>query len=140
MVLYIRHTYIYNSIYRVPRTAVELHLPGLIGSASHTNMQKIRIIVFLNRLHIYLHTNKTLMHNSLYVFNSWGKILSHKTMQYSYSKKMFTRKVKPIRITCVRVSGGLLYKVLKLRLIPRKHECPTHDISICHFFLITDRQ
>jgi hypothetical protein len=30
------------------------------------------------RLHIYLRTNKTLIHNSLYVFDNWGKNLSHK--------------------------------------------------------------
>ena len=30
------------------------------------------------RLHIYLHTNKTLIHNSIYVFDNWGKNLSHK--------------------------------------------------------------
>ena len=34
-------------------TIVELHLSGLIGTVSHPNMQKIRIIVlfFQNRLH-----------------------------------------------------------------------------------------
>ena len=65
---------------------VELHLPGLIGTASHPVIQKIRIIGFLfeNRLHwqlevgkkftngcfrvqIYLRANKTLVHNSLFV-------------------------------------------------------------------------
>jgi hypothetical protein len=29
------------------------------------------------RLHIYLCTNKTSIHNSSYVFEKWGKILSH---------------------------------------------------------------
>ena len=62
-------------------------------------MQKIRIIrfFFLNsvhwqlevekktsqmtlRLHIYLRTNKTLIHISLYAFDSCGKNLIHKKM------------------------------------------------------------
>jgi hypothetical protein len=29
------------------------------------------------RLHIYLHTNKTSVHSPLYVFDNWGKSLSH---------------------------------------------------------------
>jgi hypothetical protein len=49
-------------------------------------------------LHIYLLTNKTLIHNSLYVFDKWGKNLSHKKMSYNYSRTMFTRRAKPIRI------------------------------------------
>jgi hypothetical protein len=94
-------------------------------------MQKIRIITFffenrlntgslkwkkklyerLFRLHIYLRTNNTLIRNSLYEFDSCGKNLSHKKMQYNYSTKMFTRKAKPIRITSVRIRGVLLYCV-----------------------------
>jgi len=31
-------------------------------------------------LHIYLCTNKTLIHNFLHVFENWGKNLSHKNM------------------------------------------------------------
>jgi hypothetical protein len=50
------------------------------------------------RLHIYLCTDTILTHNSLYVFDNWGKNLSHKMMQYNYSKKMFTGRVKPFRI------------------------------------------
>jgi hypothetical protein len=72
---------------------VELHLSGLIATASHPDMQKIRTIRFFfeNRVHwqlevekystngyfrlrIYLRTNTTLIRNSLYVFDSWGKI------------------------------------------------------------------
>ena len=34
-----------------------------------------------------------------------GKYLSHNRMQYNYSTEMFTRRVKPIRITSVRISG-----------------------------------
>ena len=30
------------------------------------------------RLHIYVRTNKTLLHNSVYVFDKWGKNLSHR--------------------------------------------------------------
>jgi len=47
------------------------------------------------RLLIYLHTNKTI-HNALYVFDKWGKYLRYKKMQYNYSKKMFTRRAKPV--------------------------------------------
>jgi len=43
------------------------------------------------RLHIYLRASKTLMHNFFYIFGNWGKIFGHKTMQYNYSKKMFTK-------------------------------------------------
>jgi hypothetical protein len=39
------------------------------------------------------------MHKSLYVFDSWGNSLNHKKVQYNYSKKMFTGRAKPIRIT-----------------------------------------
>jgi hypothetical protein len=79
---------------------VELRLSGLTGTASHLDMQRIRIIGFFFenklhwqsevekdistngcfRVHIYLRTNKTLIHNSLYVFDNWGKNLSHKKM------------------------------------------------------------
>jgi hypothetical protein len=74
---------------------VEFHLSGLIGTASYPDipdMQKIRITGFFleNRLqwqfeveknstngyfglHIYLRTNKTLIHNSLHVFDNLGK-------------------------------------------------------------------
>jgi hypothetical protein len=45
------------------------------------------------RLHIYLLINTTLIHNSLYVFDSWGEYLSRKKELYRYSKKMFTRRV-----------------------------------------------
>jgi hypothetical protein len=50
------------------------------------------------RLHIYLRITKTLVHNSLYVFDKQGKNLSHKKMQYSYSKKMFTGRAETIWI------------------------------------------
>jgi hypothetical protein len=33
-----------------------------------------------SRIHIYLLTNKTLIHKSLYVFDNWRKNLSHKKM------------------------------------------------------------
>ena len=50
-------------------------------------------------LHIYLRTNTTLIHNSLYVFDDCGGgDLSRKYMQCNYSKKMFTERVKPFRI------------------------------------------
>ena len=86
-------------------------------ATSHPDMQKFQIIEFFFengphwqfeveknctngslRLHIYLLTNTTLIHNSLCVFDSWGENLSHKKVQYSYSKKMFTRRAKPFRI------------------------------------------
>jgi len=75
---------------------VELHLSRLTGTAIHPDMQKIRIFGFFlkNSLHwpfedkkksanacckprIYLRTNKTLIHNSLYVFDNWEKHLSY---------------------------------------------------------------
>jgi hypothetical protein len=37
-----------------------------------------------------------------------GKNLSHKKVQYIYSKKRFTRRAKPIRIISVRMGGVLL--------------------------------
>ena len=43
------------------------------------------------RLHIYLRTNKTI-HNSLYVFDNWGKNLSHKRINKIYSKQIFTER------------------------------------------------
>ena len=78
------------------RSTVEFHLPGLLGSTYHPDMQKIRIIGFFFenslhlqpeveknspygsfRLHLYLHTNKTI-YNFVCVFEKWVKILSHK--------------------------------------------------------------
>ena len=74
---------------------VKLHLSGLIGTDSHPDMQKIRIIVFFfeNRLHlqsevvkeflqthIYLRANEVLIRNSLLAFDKWRKNLSHKKM------------------------------------------------------------
>ena len=76
---------------RVSRTTTaELHLSGLNGTARHPNMQKIRTTDFSLKtgyfgslkwkrmskncyftLHIYLCTNKTLIHNFLYVFDNW---------------------------------------------------------------------
>jgi len=49
---YIRTTYVHTYIYGEAST-VELHLSGLIGTASHPDMQKIRMIGFFfeNRLH-----------------------------------------------------------------------------------------
>jgi len=50
------------------------------------------------RLHIYLRTNKTLIHNSLYVFGSGEGGFKPYTFQYNYSSKIFTGRAKPIRI------------------------------------------
>jgi len=71
---------------------VELHLSGLIRTASHPDRQKIRIIGFYfenglhwqfevekistnscYRLHIYLHTDNTLIHYS-YMYLTVGKM------------------------------------------------------------------
>jgi len=96
-------------------STVQRHLSGLIGTASHPDMQKIRTGFFLNKLHwqfvkrikstkgwfgphTYLRINKTLICNSLKLFYNWGEHLSHKKMQYNYSNKMFTRRAKPIQI------------------------------------------
>jgi hypothetical protein len=72
--------------------AVELRLSGLTGTAKQPDTQNIRITGFFfeNRLHgqfgvekiykrlfclpVYLHTNKKLIRNSLYVFDKWEKI------------------------------------------------------------------
>jgi hypothetical protein len=48
---------------------------------------------------LYLHLyNKTYIRNSLYVFDNWGKNLSHAKVQFNYSKKMFNGKAKLIRL------------------------------------------
>jgi len=51
------------------------------------------------RLHIYWRTNKTLIHNSLHVFENWGRNLNYKNISYNHSKKRFIRRAKPIWIT-----------------------------------------
>jgi hypothetical protein len=98
---------------------------GLIGRASHPDVQKIRITGFFleNRLqlavwswkkistngcfglHFYLLTNETLIHNSLYVFDIWRKNVSYKKDVYNYSQKMFTVRAKPIRTTSFQING-----------------------------------
>jgi hypothetical protein len=50
------------------------------------------------RLHCYSCKIKTVIQNSLYVFDNWLKNLNHIPMQYSYSKEMFTGRAKPFRI------------------------------------------
>jgi len=54
------------------------------------------------------------MHNSFYVSEKWKKNSSHKNIYYQCSTKMFTRRVKPIRITSVRISEVQLYFILAL--------------------------
>jgi len=49
------------------------------------------------RPHIYLRTNKTLLHNFLHEYENWGKTQAIK-LQYNYSKKMFNRRAKPMWI------------------------------------------
>jgi hypothetical protein len=77
---------------KIFENTVEHQLSGLIGTTSHRDMQKIRIIGFFfeNRIHwqfkkkkkgsktavlgyIFMYINKTLIHNSLYVFDCWGE-------------------------------------------------------------------
>ena len=72
---------------------VELYLSGVTGRSSHSKRHKIWINgfffeyrlhgqfkvekIYINgyfRLHIYLRTNSTLIYNSLYVLDDWGKI------------------------------------------------------------------
>ena len=75
-------------------STVDLNWSGLFGTASHSDVQKIRVIGFFSekwlywqievggknstngsfRLHFYLRTNKTLERNSFYVFDSCGEI------------------------------------------------------------------
>jgi hypothetical protein len=77
----------YPSIWRVYNSTVELHLPGLIGmicrraehlfeNRQHWSLKRREKNSTSGclRLHIYLRTNKTLIHSSLYVFYNWGKI------------------------------------------------------------------
>ena len=71
---------------------------------SHPEIQKIRLIglSFENRLHwqfwsggkslqtavesyIFIYVQKSLIHNSLNVFDNWGEYLSRKKTQYNYS-------------------------------------------------------
>jgi len=96
---YENSVHIYLEGYKSCSTA-EFHLPGLIGTTSHPEAQKFRIIGFFygNRVHIYLRTNNTLIHKSLYVFDHWGENLSHKKIQYNYSKQICTGRAKPLRI------------------------------------------
>jgi hypothetical protein len=76
---------------------------GYIGSLKwHTFLQT----AVLGCIFIYGKIKQ--IHNSLYVFDKWGKILSHKKMQYIYNTKIFTQRAKPILITSVRISGVLL--------------------------------
>jgi hypothetical protein len=96
-----------------------MYLPVLIGTTSQPDKQKIRIIEFFFenslvtlavwsgkncstnrcfRLHIYLRTNKILIHNSLFVLDKRAENLSHKNTQYNCSKKVFTGRTKPIQI------------------------------------------
>jgi len=83
-----------------------LHLSGLIRTASHPDIQKIRITEFFFesrlhwlfevggggestndclRLYIYLRTNETLIRDSLHIFDIWGGNFRYKKMWYSYS-------------------------------------------------------
>jgi len=48
---------------------------------------------------MHLRANKTLIHNSLYVFENLGRNLNHRKISYNYSNKRFIRRAKPIRIT-----------------------------------------
>ena len=92
-------------------------------------MQKIRIIGFFfeNKLHwqleaekkictyrhfslhVYLHTNKSLIYNSSYVFENQGKNLRHKRCSTITGRKCLPRRAKPIRITSVRLIGVLQF-------------------------------
>jgi len=60
------------------------------------------------RLHIYLRTNKTLIHNSLYVFDNWGEIFEPQKDVGQLQYEMFAGRAKPIRMTSVRISAVVL--------------------------------
>jgi hypothetical protein len=45
-----------------------------------------------------MHGTNIKKHNSLYVFDKWGKNVGHKKMQYHYNKRLSTRRAKLIRI------------------------------------------
>ena len=53
-----------------------LRKKGYIGNLKWQNIS----INGCSRLNIYLRKNKTLLHNSLYVVDNWGKHLSYKEM------------------------------------------------------------
>jgi hypothetical protein len=117
---YVKHTRVrcYGEI-AVFSVTVKLHLSGLIGTTSHPDVQKnldnwIFPPPLENRLHWQSEvekfaTNGCFMLHFIYVqikhkytipyiFDKWGKNLSHNEMYYNYSKKMFTGRAKPIRI------------------------------------------
>jgi hypothetical protein len=54
-------------VLRTQQRAVELNLPGLIGTASHPDMQKSRIIgfVFENRLHCQFEVEKEILETTV---------------------------------------------------------------------------
>jgi hypothetical protein len=98
-----------NMLVNNNNNTVELHLSGLNVTASYPDMQNVRItgfyleIVYVGRLmwkiiskngcfglHIYLLTNKTLIHNYLYVFDNWGIIVSHKRCNIITVRKFLT--------------------------------------------------
>jgi hypothetical protein len=53
---------------------------GYIGSLKWKKFLQTAILGY-----IYLHTNKTLIPYFIYVFDNWGKNLSHRKMRYNHS-------------------------------------------------------
>jgi hypothetical protein len=128
---------------------VELHLSGLTGTASHPDMQKIRIIGFflIIKLHgslkfgcYYLHhvpASKPFdyawfegkRHNTLLCLTRLP-VISRKVSFFRIIDK-FARRFKPIRITSVCISGVVLYLFKIFR------HCTTVinqiDIKLCCF-------
>jgi len=52
------------------QNTVELHLSGSTGTASHPDMQKIRIYIFFNRLHRQVEVEKKFLQTAVlgYIF------------------------------------------------------------------------
>jgi hypothetical protein len=101
---------------RLQLTTSKLHLPKLIGTASHPDMQKIWIIEFFFeigstgnvkwkkistngyfKLHIYLLKNKTLIHNYIKLVQLYNTILN----MYSSPINIYTITI-PVNGSCQR--------------------------------------
>jgi len=129
---------------------VELHLSGLSGTASHPDMQKIRIIGFFFeiKLHGSLKFGCYYLHYvpvSKPFDYAWFEVLQDITLYCTWSDHQqfqgklvffrvinkFARRAKPIRITSVRISGVVLYFLKIFR------HCTTvinqTDVKLCCF-------
>jgi len=118
---------------------IELYLSGLIGTASHTYIQKIRIIGFFLKIN-YIGSLKFVCYYLQYVpasklfDHAWFEVLEAIVLYCTWSDKLdkFTRRAKPIRITSVRISGVLQHLLRTFPLQQWLHERAT----VLHFTYI----